>query len=82
MTYTKMEGIRARRVALGLSVADAADAIGVTRQAWNNWERGAAIPFTPVLPDLARVLRCSIEELYTAPEDGGPMRASAPTKGE
>ena len=72
MFYTKMEGIRPRRVAMGLSIGEAADRLGVTRQAWSNWERGAAIPFTPVLPDLARVLKCSIEELYTAPEDGGP----------
>lgn len=69
MFYTKMEGIRARRVGLGLSVADAADRLGVTRQAWWTWERGAAIPFSGLLPDLARVLECSIEDLYTAPEE-------------
>lgn len=76
MTYTKMEGIRPRRVALGLSVAEAADRLGVTRQAWSNWERGVAIPFSGLLPDLARVLACTIEELYRAPDE--PLQLRTP----
>ena len=70
MFYTKMEGIRPRRVAMGLSIGEAADRLGVTRQAWSNWERVVAIPFSGILPDLARVLACTIEELYEEAGDG------------
>ena len=74
MFYTKMEGIRPRRVAMGLSIGEAADRLGVTRQAWSNWERGVAIPFSGLLPDLARVLACTIEELYRVPDEPVPTR--------
>jgi len=76
MFYSKMEGIRPRRVAMGLSIGEAADRLGVTRQAWSNWERGVAIPFSGILPDLARVLKCSIEELY---EEAKPSQSALPT---
>ena len=59
-----MAGIRARRVALGLSVEEAAGALGVTRQGWNQWELGSAMPSARYLPAMAELLRCRIEELY------------------
>ena len=45
--------------------------VGVTRQAWCKWERGDTLPAAGLLPGIAEVLQCSIEELYrpTPPAD-------------
>lgn len=64
-----MPGIRARRLRRGISVQDAAQELGVTRQAWHYWEAGQYIPSAGLLPAMAQVLRCRIEDLYTD-EDG------------
>jgi len=69
-TYTSMPGIRTRRRALGLAVAAAAAAVGVTKQAWYQWERGEAMPMAPFLPAMAELLQCSIEDLYEEGDDG------------
>lgn len=70
MRFTMMKGIRPRREALGLSLTAAAAELNVTRQAWYQWETGDTMPASALLPDLARVLRCRIEDLYGEPDGG------------
>lgn len=63
--------IRQKREAINLSQADLAVKLRVTRTAVVNWETGVALPRTRQLPDLARVLGCSIDELFV-PEPASP----------
>lgn len=67
--FTSMPGIKNRREALGLSVAEAAAALGVTRQSWNNWETGRCPPSSYYLPAMAELLKCRIEDLYEEAAD-------------
>lgn len=60
-----LPGIRARRKAAGLSIETLAGTLGVTRQTIYNWESGARLPAADVLPEIARVLGCSIDDLYS-----------------
>lgn len=69
-TIDKMPGIRTRRRMAGLSVAAAADMIGVTKQTWYDWENGKYIPSAAYLPAIAKLLECRIEELYEDGEEG------------
>ena len=62
--YTSLPGIRPRRLALGLKAAGLADALGVSRAAWSQWETGINMPSSAYLPALAELLQCSIEDLY------------------
>lgn len=67
MIYTSMDGIRYRRKAAGLGVSAAAERLGVTRQAWYQWELGKSLPGSGCLPAMAEILNCRIEELYEDP---------------
>ena len=66
-----LPGIRARRKAAGLSIETLAGTLGVTRQTIYNWESGARLPAADVLPEIARALGCSIDDLYTG-QDPSP----------
>ena len=71
MTTTKrLEGLAPRRRAVGLSQQAVANALGVERATVGMWETGANWPSARVLPALADLLCCSIDDLYTAPEEG------------
>jgi len=65
----KLEGLAPRRRAVGLSQQAVANALGVERATVGMWETGASWPSARVLPALADLLCCSIDELYTAPEE-------------
>lgn len=65
-----LPGIRTRRKALGLSQSELAELVGCTSQAVGMWERGETLPAADRLPDIARALGCSIDELYTDAEAG------------
>ena len=71
----KLEGLQPRRKALGMTQADLAAQLGVERATVGMWETGTSWPSARVLPDLADLLCCSIDALYSAPgedgEDGG-----------
>lgn len=73
-TCRTMPGIRTRRLMIGLSVQEAADALGVTRQGWYAWESGKSLPWAGYLPGLAELLQCGIEDLYRE-EDGHDQTA-------
>ncbi len=59
-----MPGLRARRKAAGLTQEDLAAAMGCTRQAVVAWERGDVLPTADRLPQLAKALGCTIDQLY------------------
>ena len=65
---TKMEGIAPRRRAVGLSQVELAKLVGVERASIANWENGISWPHASLLPAIADVFACSIEDLYSAPE--------------
>lgn len=69
MIYKRMDGIRYRRELAGLNVPAAAEALCVTKQVWYMWERGEYMPSSGLLPDMAKVLRCRIEDLYEAADE-------------
>ncbi len=67
MIYTRMDGIRHYREASGLTVAEAAAEINVTKQTWYDWERGKYVPSAAYLPAMAELLHCEITDLYKVP---------------
>lgn len=56
--------ITAHREDVGLTPAELAKELGVTRQAVHYWESGKALPQVSILEPLARSLRVSYEDLY------------------
>ena len=63
-----LPGIRARREKRGITIAEAADRVGVSRQCWHNWECGKAVPLASYLPGIAEALGCGLEDLFRDPE--------------
>ena len=65
--------IRVRRDDAGLSQADLAEAVGVTRQTINAIERDRYDPSIELAFELARFFDCAIEDLFEPELDGdGP----------
>lgn len=56
--------IKRRREALGLSQRDIATPLGVDVSTVTKWETGAAAPRAGLLPALAALLSCTIDELF------------------
>lgn len=52
------------RRAAGLNQTQLATRMGVAQNCVSQWETEVALPRTRQLPDLARVLGCSINELF------------------
>ncbi len=59
--------LRELREARGLTQAQLADLIGVSRKTVNTVENGVFIPSTVVALKLAGALGCSVEELFFLP---------------
>lgn len=59
----------ARRDALGMSQADLAEAVGVTRQTINAIERERYNPSLELAFDLAALFDCSIEDIFEPQEN-------------
>lgn len=65
-----LAGIAPRRRALGLTQEQLAEALHVERARLGMWEIGKSWPSARLLPELADLLLCSIDELYSAaPEE-------------
>lgn len=64
--------IRDLRIAKNMSQCELAANCGVSQSVISQWETGTTLPRTRDLPDLAKVLGCSIDELF-APESVCPM---------
>ena len=56
--------IKDRRGELGLTQADLADRVGVTRKTVNTVENGVFIPSTVIALKLAAALGCPVEQLF------------------
>lgn len=56
--------IKARREAAGLTQLELAEAMSVLQSAVSNWETENALPRSRQLPALARILGCSINDLF------------------
>lgn len=61
--------IKELRISRGLTQEELAQKINVTQGAISQWEKGLAQPTSDKLPELAKVLRCSIDELYGNTEE-------------
>ena len=46
-----------------MTQAELAEKLGVSPQSVSNWERGESLPDVALLPDLAKVLHCSVDAL-------------------
>lgn len=68
----KLAGLAPRRKAAGMTQAQLAAAVDVERAALAMWEIGASWPSARLLPGLADVLLCSIDDLYEEPDPSGP----------
>lgn len=75
-----MTALKELRAAKGLSLSALGSELGVTKQAVYKWENGIAWPDAPMLPKLAKVLGCTIDDLFreeTAAQDEINMEGTA-----
>lgn len=63
-----MNRIKELRKAAGLTQQEVASHFGLNRAAVAMWERGSSVPKAPILPELAKILNCSIDELFSEEE--------------
>lgn len=66
--------IQSCRRDMGLTQSELSERLGVSPQAVSNWERGEALPDISVLPELACVLRCSVDALLSGGAGCGGFR--------
>ena len=56
--------LKDRRSAAGLTQAELAERVGVSRKTINTVENGVFVPSTLLALKLARALRCKVEDLF------------------
>ena len=61
--------IRERRLSLDITQDDLAKRLNISQQAVAKWETGAAAPRTNMLPQLAKILDCTVDELLQNNDD-------------
>ena len=66
-----MNAIEKLRTKADLSQVELAEALGITQGAVSQWENGAGFPTSDKLPKLAKLLNCSIDDLYEVEEKAG-----------
>ncbi len=66
--------IRRLRLKKGMTLAEAAEKIGATRQQWEQWESSMRTPGLKSLVKIARSLQCTPEELFFNFFERGPKR--------
>lgn len=57
--------VKELRHAAGITQVQLGETIGVAQNVVSQWETEVALPRVRQLPDLARALNCSIDELFT-----------------
>lgn len=65
--------VKELRHAAGITQVQLGETIGVAQNVVSQWETEVALPRVRQLPDLARALNCSIDELFAQPEPVCPM---------
>lgn len=74
-----MRGLRSMRRRAGFTVAQLAERLSVTRATIYFWEQGRYLPNAGLLPELAEILGCTIDELFTDPnEEHTPEKEERP----
>lgn len=63
-----MNGIQKLRNKANLSQEELASLLSVDRSTIAKWETGSALPRADKLPNLAKILNCSIDEIFNAEE--------------
>lgn len=63
-----MKKLRARRLLAGLSQAELAEVLGVSRTTVTMWETTKSRPNVDMLPAIAKALGCTIDALFSAEE--------------
>lgn len=62
--------LKEMRAAAGLTQADLAARVGVSRKTVNTVENGVFVPSTVLALQLAKALGCQVESLFTLPDEG------------
>lgn len=74
-----MRGLKAMRRRAGYTVAQLAERLSVTRATIYFWEQGRCWPSSQELPRIAEILGCTIDELFTDPnEEHTPEKEERP----
>jgi len=58
-----VNSLKAYREKVGLLQAEAAEALGVTQGAVSSWECGGYMPRADLLPKIATLYKCTIDDL-------------------
>ena len=66
--------LQTERRKLGMTQSELSEKLNVSPQAVSNWERGESFPDITVLPDLAAVLRCSVDAILSGGKGCGGFR--------
>ena len=61
-------GIRSRRLSMNMTQESVGEALGVERSTVAMWETRQSAPRAAMLPALAKLLNCTIDELLTDDE--------------
>ena len=61
--------IKSKRLSLNMTQIELACVLGVSRSSLAMWETGKSFPRAELLPKLAKILNCSIDELLSEPEE-------------
>lgn len=69
LEVVEIQGLSYYRKRAGFTQNELADMLGVTRAAVGMWEIGKSWPSAALLPQIADLLLCSIDELYVRPEN-------------
>lgn len=74
-----MRGLKAMRRRAGFTVAQLAERLSVTRATIYFWEQGRYLPNAGLLPELAEILGCTIDDLFADPnEEHTPEKEERP----
>lgn len=76
----RLEGLAARRRACGYTQETFAEALGVQRAALAAWETLRSFPSAGILPAIADLLLCTVDDLYKAPEGAAEDRRAADSR--
>lgn len=65
-----MNNIKAYRVQMNLTQDELAERLKISRTTVTMWETGEAMPRADKLPELAKILGCTIDDLFKSEEKG------------